>query len=149
MNVFNPFHANLPVIYPLEKSENLWFSDIFRGYRNRKSVWSGLRLKFWQYLTNCVKMYWRASIYLFQIIVDALCDLVSFVQFKRREKHPRRSLTFNKSCCNFIKVTPLHGCFSRFLNCTNGTKLLKVTKMGRSKAFIYNKRWTHSHTYLK
>ena len=31
---------------------------------------------------------------------DALCDLVSFAQFKKREKHPWR-------------------CFSRFLNCTN------------------------------
>ena len=45
---------------------------------------------------------------------DVLRDLVPFVQFKKREKHPCRSVTL-------LKVTLLHGCFSRFLNCTNGT----------------------------
>ena len=28
-----------------------------------------------------------------------------------------------------LKVTLLHGCFSRFLNCTNGTKLRKASDM--------------------
>ena len=27
---------------------------------------------------------------------DVLCDLVSFVQFKKHEKHPWRSVTFSK-----------------------------------------------------
>ena len=27
---------------------------------------------------------------------DSLCDLVSFVQFKKREKHPWRSVAFSK-----------------------------------------------------
>ena len=30
----NPFHANFPFLYPLKTSENLWFSDVFRGYTN-------------------------------------------------------------------------------------------------------------------
>ena len=30
------------------------------------------------------------------IICDALRDLVTFVQFKKREKHPWRSVTFSK-----------------------------------------------------
>ena len=42
-------------------------------------------------------------------ICDALHDLVPFLLFKK-----------------FVEVRILHGCFSRFLNCTNGTKLLKV-----------------------
>ena len=42
-----------------------------------------------------------------EIICGALRDLVPFVQFKKREKHPWRSITL---------------CFSRFLNCTNGTE---------------------------
>ena len=46
---------------------------------------------------------------------DVLHDLVPFIQFKKREKRSWRSLTFNK-------VTLPHECFSRFLNCTNGTK---------------------------
>ena len=52
---------------------------------------------------------------------DALRDLVVFVQFKKREKHPWMSVTFNK-IAGLLKVTPLHGYFSHFLNCTNGTK---------------------------
>ena len=47
---------------------------------------------------------------------DALPDLVSFVQFKKREKHSWRSVNFSKVAGCF------HGCFSRFLNCTNGTQ---------------------------
>ena len=31
---FNPFHANVPFLYPLKTSENQRFSDMFRGYRN-------------------------------------------------------------------------------------------------------------------
>ena len=53
-------------------------------------------------------------------------DLVSFVQFKKREKHPWRSITFSKVAgfkpANLLKVALLHGCFSRLLICTNGTK---------------------------
>ena len=44
---------------------------------------------------------------------DALPDLVSFVQFKKREKQPWRSVTFS-----LLKVALLHVCFSRFVNCT-------------------------------
>ena len=57
-----------------------------------------------------------------------LRDLVLFVQFKKREKHPGRVLllvTLQASVCQpptLLKVTLLHGCFARFLNCTNGTK---------------------------
>ena len=51
----------------------------------------------------------------FLIICGALHGLVRFVQFKKREKHPWRSVTLNK-------VALFHGCFSRFLNCANGTK---------------------------
>ena len=42
-------------------------------------------------------------------ICDALHDLVPFLLFKK-----------------FVEVRILHGCFSRFLNCTSGTRLLKV-----------------------
>ena len=52
-------------------------------------------------------------------ICDALRNLVTFVQFKKREKHPR----FQPA--TLLKVT-LRGCFSRFLNCANGTKSFNV-----------------------
>ena len=57
---------------------------------------------------------------------DALHDLVLFLQFKKREKHPCRSVAFSKVVgkkpATLLKVTLLHGCFSHFLNCTNGAK---------------------------
>ena len=31
---FNPIHANLPSLYLLKTLENLWFSEVFRRYRN-------------------------------------------------------------------------------------------------------------------
>ena len=64
------------------------------------------------------------------LICDALRDLVPFAQFKKREKHPKRSVKFSKvasnKSANLLKVTLLHGRFSRFLNCTNDTKSQKT-----------------------
>ena len=61
-----------------------------------------------------------------KMIYDVLHDLVPFVQFKKREKHPWRSAIFIKVAgvlsATLLKVTLLHGCFSCFLNCKNGTK---------------------------
>ena len=54
-------------------------------------------------------------------------NLVPFIQFKKREKHPWKNVTFSKvagfSPVTLLTVTLPHGCFSRFLNCTNGTEL--------------------------
>ena len=49
-------------------------------------------------------------------------DLVPFVQFKKREKHSWGSVTL-------LKVRLLHERFSRFLNCINGTKSCKTSKL--------------------
>ena len=54
------------------------------------------------------------------IICEALGDLVSFVQFKKLEKHPWRNVTFSKSkvasekTTTILKVRLFHACFSRF-----------------------------------
>ena len=46
--------------------------------------------------------------------------------YKKCEKHVW-SVTFSK-VAGFTKVThPIHGCFSHFLNCTNGTKSRKTS----------------------
>ena len=67
---------------------------------------------------------------------DALHDLVPFVQFKKPEKRPWRSVTFSKIAgqkpTTLLKVTFLHGCFPRFLNRTSLTKFRKA-----SHTFIY------------
>ena len=54
---------------------------------------------------------------------DALRDLVPSLQFKKHEKYPWRRL----KSARLLKVTVVHGCFSRFLNCTNGTKSHKTS----------------------
>ena len=38
----NSFHATGLFLYPLKATENLWFSDVFRGYREGLVVWNGL-----------------------------------------------------------------------------------------------------------
>ena len=56
---------------------------------------------------------------------DALHNLVPVVQFKKREKHPWRSVTFSKVAslaCNITKSNTPPWVFLRFLNCTNGAK---------------------------
>ena len=59
---------------------------------------------------------------------DALPDFVPFVQFKKREKHSWKSVTFSKVAgrrplpVSLLKVTFLHACFSRFSNCKNDIK---------------------------
>ena len=62
-------------------------------------------------------------------ICDTLRNFVSFVQFHQREKHPWRSVTFSIVAGFKLKVTLLHSCFSRFLDCTNGTKLRNASYM--------------------
>ena len=78
-------------------------------------------------------------------IWDVLRDLVPFVQFKKHEKHPWRSVTFSNvagfSRINSVKketlakpatlVTLLHWCFSSFLNCINGTKSRNASQLFR------------------
>ena len=60
-------------------------------------------------------------------IFSALHDLVSFKQFKKHQKPPWRSVT----------LTLLHRCFSRFLNCTNGTKPRKASHIFSFVLLIY------------
>ena len=55
------------------------------------------------------------------IICDALCNLVPFAQFKKRERHPWRS--------NFTKSNTPPWVFSRFLNCTNDIKSRKTSHL--------------------
>ena len=53
-NFFNPFYAIGLFLYPLKTSENLWFSDVFRGYRMRPVSWNALNM-IWRPLS----VYWK------------------------------------------------------------------------------------------
>ena len=52
-------------------------------------------------------------------------------QFKEIEKPMLQAATL-------LKVTLLHGCFSRFLNCTNDTKFCKVSQMCKVSYAVKN-----------
>ena len=79
--------------------------------------------------------------FFFRIICDALRNLEPFVQFKKREKHPWSSVAFNKVAgrlkpTTLLKVTLLHECFSRLLNCANSTKWRKASHRKPLRSFV-------------
>ena len=53
--IFELTHS-MPMIswYPLKASENLWFSDIFRGYQKRSVTWNGLNKIIQKAIRICV-----------------------------------------------------------------------------------------------
>ena len=80
----------------------------------------------------------KHSVLLFKWIIvwepdfcGALRDLVPSVQFKR-EKHPWTSVNFRLQPATLLELTIFHGCFSRFLNCLNGTKSLNTPHLMQS-----------------
>ena len=66
INSINPFHADVIFLYPLKTSENLWFSDVFREYRNGTIAWQGLKIFFWfsnQIISLLETIFWREIIH--------------------------------------------------------------------------------------
>ena len=67
--------------------------------------------------------------------------MVPFVQFKNREKHPWRNVNFSKVTglqpATLLKLTLLHGWFSRFLNSANGTKSRNVPQLSALSVRLY------------
>ena len=61
-------------------------------------------------------------------ICSALRDLVSFEQFKNREKHPWRSVNFN-----LTKISTPPWVFSSLLNCAHGTKSHKTSHLSNQR----------------
>ena len=59
-------------------------------------------------------------------LCNALLDLVTFLQFRKREKRQWKT----------NGITLFHGSFSRFLNCTNGTKPRKASHMQNMVTFF-------------
>ena len=78
-------------LYLLKTSENQRFSNIFRGYRNGALAWNRLIRACQNFVLN---------------EYETLRDLIPFVQFKKRDKHPWRSFAFSKVAgwaYNFMK----------------------------------------------
>ena len=90
--VFNPSSTNL-LLFPSKTSENLWFSDIFRGYRSGTLVENGIMpqtsfghepkcLKWktvasWQYIKNIQRK--QFSVYAFQPVLYLYFHSSSFI----------------------------------------------------------------------
>ena len=74
-------------------------------------------------LKSCYWLQWSFTVKIW----DAWRDFVPLVQFKICKKQPWRSF----SSCRLLKVIPFHECFSRFSNCTNGTKLRRSSHMSQ------------------
>ena len=62
-------------------------------------------------------------------IPEVISDFVPFAQFKNCEKHSWGGVTFSAVVGRSLKVTQLHGYFSRFLNCTSHTESSKASHL--------------------
>ena len=58
--LFDAFQSNVPCAYLLKTSENLWFSDGFRGYTNGRLTLNGLRNKKYKEKLH-FKMLWKIA----------------------------------------------------------------------------------------
>ena len=76
--------------------------DVFRGHRKRLVAWNGLT--HWTVLPRFKSKidFRQIGIAFCRITLDALRDLVPFVQFQKPEKHLWRSVTFSIAC-NFTE----------------------------------------------
>ena len=81
-----------------------------------------------------------STLWLRRQICGALRDFVPFVQFKKREKHPLKKVNFSKVAgfkpATLLKLKLFHECFSRFLNCTNGTKSRNASQISYFQEII-------------
>ena len=41
MQIMNPFQVKKNFLYSLKLTENMWFSDAFRGYKESNVAWNG------------------------------------------------------------------------------------------------------------
>ena len=58
--IFNQFLANILILYPIKTPENIWFSDIFKGYEiwARDGLTFDLNTKRWLYFISIWPCYW-------------------------------------------------------------------------------------------
>ena len=80
----NPFHATDLFLYPEKISENLWFSDIFWGYRKRSLTWNGSVKKVNMSIKTEICCYWHC-LRIYNYIISSNLRLLSY---------PRNNLYF-------------------------------------------------------
>ena len=111
------------------QATSLFLYYVSRGHRKKQVVLN--RMISQQHYFNCI---------------GALCDLVPFAPFKKREKHLWRSVTFSKVAgfnlkpATLLKVTFLKRCFIHFkffIYCTNVKHQIK-SFIAALYSFIYS-----------
>ena len=73
-------------------------------------------------------------------LCDALRDLLLFVQFRKRKNANGEVILLVKlqaEACNFTKSIFPSGCFSRFLNCANDTRLRKAYNLAYGDSYSF------------
>ena len=99
-SAINPFNVTGLFLHPLKTSKNLWFSDVFRGYRKRQMVWNGL-IHFAVGMTRIGIL--ETSVWL---------TLANNIHLRRQTfistKHLNWSLQYNVTTKNFKKGTTNH-----------------------------------------
>ena len=75
LELLNPFHVIAFFLYTLKTSENLWFSDVFREYRERPVSWNRLRKYVKQVYLSCSNL---------PIFRYCLCDFFSGNSFDNK-----------------------------------------------------------------
>ena len=97
-----PFHATGRFLYPLKTSGNLWFSDIFKGYRKWPVARHGIRTI--SYLGETSKLYGlflRTSLYyvLYVLYLKIIFHLQQVRSFKTAKRTRRNEWIYTQSQC--------------------------------------------------
>ena len=79
----------------------------------------------------------------YQLFVMRCAIWYHLYNLKNKKKKQWRSVTFSKPT-TLLKVTFLHGCFSYFLNCTNGTKSRKLSQFWIYFSSYSKVKWVRS-----
>ena len=78
----------------------------------------------------------RKHFFNIRYICDALCDLLPFVQFKKREQRPWRSVTFSQAeVCNFTKSNTPPWVFFTFLKLCKWHQIAQHISFNSSHSF--------------
>ena len=87
--------------------------------------------------------------YIEWIMCDAWRDLVPFVQFKKREKHPWRSVNFSVAC-NFTKINTPPWVFFKFFKLYKWHQIeQRTTSVGTEGSLLLSTRLDCAFCYFK
>ena len=113
-DIYVSYHNKGSRLFPKEQSDSLKNDslEIFRCHPQLNT-----RMKEWDPTFEILTL---NKWYIYWDICDALRDLVPFLQFKKHEKHPWRSVNLSK-VAGFTKINTTPWVFLTFSNCTNGT----------------------------